>query len=115
MADFQQLLIVGTITGAINLSNTNDGRSLATFVVRVIERWLDYELRPVLKKTDFLVSCWSQLATIAQNNLDINDRVMVIGTVAAREYNGRGPQATIILELRATQLELLEKATGNRS
>ena len=110
MSDFQQLLIVGTIAHSVNIFTTNDGKTLATFIVRVTERWLDNELKPNLKVTDFTVLCWNDLAEIADKSLTVEDRVMVVGTIAAREYNGRGVRPTVVLELRAAYIEILEKA-----
>jgi single stranded DNA-binding protein len=107
MADFQQLIILGNIIAPVELKDTGHGNHLATFTVAVTERWFDEERKPIAKTTRFRVSCWNQLATRVARNLKLQDRVLVIGTIDGRAYNGRDTKPVISLEIKARQIKLL--------
>jgi len=109
MSDFQQLIIVGRVVEAVRLQHSRNGNAAATFLVAVVQSWLDDDAQPISKTTNFTILCWNQLANQAKRELQLGDRILIVGTIDVRTYLSRDSKPVVSLEIRAKQFKLLEK------
>lgn len=107
MAGFQQLIIVGNVGRDPEMKYFPDGSSVCTFSVAVTKRTGRQGEERKEETTWFRVSCWRQLAEIANNYVKKGKQVMIVGTLKARTYTDNSGQAQVSLDVTADQMQLL--------
>lgn len=108
MAGFQQLIIVGNVGKDPEMKYFPDGSSVCTFSVAVSKKVTDRTTQEKKDETTwFRVSCWRQLAEIANSYVRKGKQVMIVGTLKARAYTDNGGQPQVSLDVTADQMQLL--------
>lgn len=112
MAGWSQTIIVGNVGRDVNFRYTPTGVPVADFsvaVTRRIGRRDDPERQE--KTTWYRVTCWRNLAEIANQYVRKGTQIMVVGTVEANAYMDKNNQAAASLDLTADNFQML----GSRS
>lgn len=113
MAGYQQTIIIGNVGGSAELRHTQSGVAVCNFSVAVTERWHDKQSNEKREKTNwYRVSCWQQLAEIANQYVHKGMQIMVVGTVEARGYTNNNNEPSASLELTARNIQFLGGRDG---
>jgi single-strand DNA-binding protein len=108
MASYQYTIVIGNVGRDPELRYTQSGVAVCDFSVAVSRRWTDKTSNePREETTWFKVSCWRNLAEIANQYVRKGKQVMVTGRINASAYIGQDGQARASLELTALDLQLL--------
>lgn len=108
MAGWQQTIIVGNVGGDPELRYLQSGQAVASFSVAVTRKWTDKQTDERKEETTwFRVTCWRNLAEIANQYVHKGTQIMVVGTVKASAYTDKSGQPASSLELTADNLQLL--------
>lgn len=112
MAGFQRMVILGNVGRDPVLKYTQSGVAVADFSVAVTRKFGSGENRTE-KTVWFRVTCWRQLAEVANQYVRKGNQVLVEGTIEASAYMGKDgtPQASI--ELTADNMQLLGSRADN--
>lgn len=106
MAGYQQMIIVGNVGRDVTLRYTQSGVAVADFSVAVTRRFGSGEQRT--EKTLWVrVTCWRNLAEIANQYVKKGTQIMVVGTVEVSAYLDKAGQPAATLELTADNFQLL--------
>lgn len=108
MAGYQYTVIIGNVGRDPELRYTPSGVAVCDFSLAVTRRWNDRQSNERREETTwFRVTCWRQLAEIANQYVVKGRQVMVAGRVGASAYIGQDGEARASLELTALDLQLL--------
>ncbi len=116
MAGYAQTLIVGNVGKDPETKFLPSGVQVTTFSVAVTRKWTDRNTNEPKEKTVwYRVSCWRQLAEIANSYVKKGSQVMIVGQVEARGYTDNSGQPQATLELTADTMQLLgSRGDGQR-
>lgn len=106
MAGFQQVIIVGNVGRDVRFTYTQSGVPVADFSVAVTRRFGPAENRTE-RTAWFKVTCWRNLAEIANSYVKKGTQIMVIGTIEASAYTDKSGNPAATLELTADNFQLL--------
>jgi single-strand DNA-binding protein len=108
MAGYQYTVIIGNVGRDPELRYTPSGVAVCDFSVAVTRRWNDRQSNERREETTwFRVTCWRQLAEIANQYVVKGRQVMVAGRVSTSAYIGQDGEARASLELTALDMQLL--------
>jgi single-strand DNA-binding protein len=108
MAGWQQMIIVGNVGRDPNFKYTQSGVPVADFSVAVTRRFGGRDGAERQEKTTWVrVTCWRQLAEIANQYVRKGTQVMVVGTAEVSAYLDKNNQPAATLELTADNFQML--------
>jgi single-strand DNA-binding protein len=108
MAGYQYTVIIGNVGRDPELRYTPSGVAVCDFSLAVNRTWTDRQSNERREETTwFRVTCWRQLAEIANQYVVKGRQVMVAGRIGASAYIGQDGEARASLELTALDLQLL--------
>jgi single-strand DNA-binding protein len=108
MAGYQYTVIIGNVGRDPELRYTPSGVAVCDFSVAVSRRWNDRQSNERREETTwFKVTCWRQLAEIANQYVVKGRQVMIAGRVSADAYIGNDGDARASLNLTALDMQLL--------
>ena len=108
MAGWSQTIIVGNVGRDVNFRYTQTGVPVADFSVAVTRRFGKSDSGERQEKTTwFRVSCWRNLAEVANQYVHKGSQIMVVGTVEASAYTDKNNQPAASLDLTADNFQLL--------
>ena len=108
MAGWSQTIIVGNVGRDVNFKYTQSGLPVADFSVAVTRKFGSKdgaEREP--KTTWYKVTCWRNLAEIANQYVRKGMQVMVVGQAEVSSYLDKAGQPAASLELTADNFQML--------
>ena len=125
MAGWAQTIIVGNVGRDVNLRYTQGGVPVADFSVAVTRRFggrdsqnnsgAGDQQQQQEKTTWYRVTCWRNLAEIANQYIHKGMQVMVVGTVDVSAYTDKAGQPAATLELTAQNFQMLGSRADRES
>lgn len=106
MAGYQQVIIIGNVGRDVRFTYTQAGVPVADFSVAVTRRFGTAENRSE-RTTWFKVTCWRNLAEIANSYVRKGTQIMVVGTIEVSAYTDKSGNPAATLELTADNFQLL--------
>ena len=127
MAGYQQAIIVGNVGRDPNFKYTQSGIAVCDFSVAVTRRTgsrssdqqgqqgqQGQQPERQEKTTWFRVTCWRDLAEIANSYVRKGMQVMVVGTIEVSSYMDKNNQPAATLELTAQTFQMLGTRADNQ-
>ena len=113
MAGWSQTIIVGNVGRDPETRLLPSGVQVTSFSVAVSKRWNDRNTNEQKEKTTwYRVTCWRNLAEIANNYVKKGTQIMVVGNVEVRAYTDNSGQPQASLDLTADTFQLLGSRDG---
>ena len=110
MSSFNKIIIVGYLGRDPELKYTPGGDAYCNFSVATTEKRRDEEIT-----TWFRVTCWGRLAEIAAEYLSKGKQCYCEGRLRLTEYTDREGQQRTSLEVTASEIQFLARATATRT
>lgn len=108
MAGWSQTIIVGNVGRDVNFKYTQSGVPVADFSVAVTRRFGGRDGGERQEKTTwYRVTCWRNLAEIANQYVRKGTQIMVIGQADVSSYLDKSGQPAATLELTADNFQML--------
>jgi single-strand DNA-binding protein len=108
MAGWSQTIIVGNVGRDVNFKYTQSGVPVADFSVAVTRRFGGRDGAEKQEKTTwYKVTCWRNLAEIANQYVRKGMQVMVVGQADVSSYLDKAGQPAASLELTADNFQML--------
>lgn len=108
MAGWSQTIIVGNVGRDVNFKYTQSGVPVADFSVAVTRRFGGKDGAEKQEQTTwYRVTCWRNLAEIANQYVRKGTQVMVVGQADVSSYLDKAGQPAATLELTADNFQLL--------
>lgn len=108
MAGWSQTIIVGNVGRDVNFKYTQSGVPVADFSVAVTRRFGGRDGTEKQEKTTwYRVTCWRNLAEIANQYIRKGTQVMVVGQAEVSSYLDKAGQPAATLELTADNFQML--------
>lgn len=90
MTDFNQAIILGNLTRDPEVRSTPNGQTVANFSVATNRRWTNKETGQLQEEVEFHnVVAWGKLAEICGQILYKGRRVLVVGRLRTRNWEGQ--------------------------
>lgn len=106
MAGYQSITLVGNVGREVNFRYTQSGVPVADFSLAVTTRRGSGENRT--EETLWVrVTCWRQLAEVANNYVKKGSSLLVVGTAKVSAYLDKAGQPAATLEVTADTFQLL--------
>lgn len=107
--DFNQAIVMGNLTRDPELRSTPNGQSVASFSVATNRSWLDTNG----KKKDAVeyhdIVAWGKLAELVSNYLSKGRKVLVVGRLQTRNWDGQDGSKRQKTEIIATDINFVDK------
>lgn len=110
---FNRIVIVGNLGRDPELRNLPNGDPVADFSVATNERRRGADGQAQEQTTWFRVSAFGRLAEIAHQYLHKGSYIYVEGSLTQREYTGNDGQVRQSLEIRARDMQMLDRKDEN--
>ncbi len=111
--DFNQAIIMGNLTRDPELRTTPNGQSVATFAVATNRSWND----PSGERKDSVeyhdVVAWGKLGELVSNYLSKGRKVLVVGRLQTRNWEGQDGAKRQRTEIVATDINFVDRAGEN--
>ena len=108
--DFNQAIIMGNLTRDPELRTTPSGQSVATFAVATNRSWND----PSGERKDSVeyhdVVAWGKLGELVSNYLTKGRKVLVVGRLQTRNWEGQDGSKKQRTEIVATDINFVDRA-----
>ena len=108
--DFNQAIIMGNLTRDPELRTTPSGQSVATFAVATNRSWND----PSGERKDSVeyhdVVAWGKLGELVSNYLSKGRKVLVVGRLQTRNWEGQDGAKKQRTEIVATDINFVDRA-----
>lgn len=108
--DFNQAIIMGNLTRDPELRTTPSGQSVATFAVATNRSWND----PSGERKDSVeyhdVVAWGKLGELVSNYLAKGRKVLVVGRLQTRNWEGQDGTKKQRTEIVATDINFVDRA-----
>lgn len=108
--DFNQAIIMGNLTRDPELRTTPNGQSVATFAVATNRSWND----PSGERKDSVeyhdVVAWGKLGELVSNYLAKGRKVLVVGRLQTRNWEGQDGTKKQRTEIVATDINFVDRA-----
>lgn len=108
--DFNQAIIMGNLTRDPELRTTPSGQSVATFAVATNRSWND----PSGERKDSVeyhdVVAWGKLGELVSNYLSKGRKVLVVGRLQTRNWEGQDGTKKQRTEIVATDINFVDRA-----
>lgn len=112
---FNQVIIVGNMARDPELRSTSGGRSVASFAVATNRVWTDQN-GDTQEQADFHnVVAWAKLAELAEQYLSKGRRVMIVGRLQTRSWEGEDGKKNYRTEIVASDINFLDGPSGSAS
>ncbi len=109
MTDFNQTIILGNVTKDPELRYTPNGQAVTSFSVATNRRWTNKETNQPQEETEFHnVVAWGKLAEICGQILYKGRKVLVVGRLKTRNWQGQDGIKRYVTEIIADTIS----ATG---
>lgn len=109
---FNQAIVVGNMARDPELRTTQNGRSVTSFAVATNRTWQDQN-GETQEQADFHnVVAWGKLAELADQYLSKGRRVMVIGRLQTRSWEGDDGKKNYRTEIVANELNFMDGPGG---
>lgn len=109
---FNQAIIVGNMARDPELRTTQNGRSVASFAVATNRVWQDQN-GETQEQADFHnIVAWGKLAELADQYLSKGRRVMVVGRLQTRSWEGDDGKKNYRTEIVANELNFMDGPGG---
>ncbi len=106
---FNQAIIVGNMARDPELRTTQNGRSVTSFAVATNRVWQDQN-GETQEQADFHnIVAWGKLAELADQYLSKGRRVMVVGRLQTRSWEGDDGKKNYRTEIVANELNFLDR------
>ncbi len=116
MAGWSQTIIVGNVGRDVNFKYTQSGVPVADFSVAVTRRFGGRDGAEKQEKTTwYKVTCWRNLAEIANQYIRKGMQVMVVGQAEVSAYLDKSGQPAASLELTADNFQMLGGRDGGEA
>ncbi len=90
MMDFNQAIVLGNVTKDLELRNIPSGQAVVSFSVATNRRWTNKESGQQQESTEFHnVVAWGKLAEICNQILYKGRKVLVVGRLQTRNWQGQ--------------------------
>ena len=114
MAGWSQTIIVGNVGRDVSFKYTQSGVPVADFSVAVTRKFGGKDGAEKQEKTTwYRVTCWRNLAEIANQYVKKGMQLMVVGQVEVSSYLDKSGQPAASLELTADNFQMLGSREGN--
>lgn len=112
---FNQVILVGNMARDPELRSTQNGRSVASFAVATNRSWQDQN-GDIQEQADFHnIVVWEKLAELAEQYLSKGRRVMVVGRLQTRSWDGEDGKKNYRTEIVASELNFLDRPGDDSS
>ncbi len=112
---FNQVILVGNLTRDPELKTVPSGQSVATFGIATNRVWTDQN-GDQQEQADFHnVVAWAKLAELAEQYLAKGRRVMVVGRLHTRSWEGDDGKKNYRTEIVASEINFLDGPGGSES
>lgn len=109
---FNQVILVGNMARDPELRNTQTGRSVASFAVATNRTWQDQN-GDTQEQADFHnIVAWEKLAELADQYLSKGRRVMIVGRLQTRSWEGEDGKKNYRTEVVASEINFLDRPGG---
>lgn len=109
---FNQVILVGNMARDPELRNTQTGRSVASFAVATNRTWQDQN-GDTQEQADFHnIVAWEKLAELADQYLSKGRRVMIVGRLQTRSWDGEDGKKNYRTEVVASEINFLDRPGG---
>lgn len=110
---FNQVILVGNMARDPELRNTQTGRSVASFAVATNRTWQDQN-GDTQEQADFHnIVAWEKLAELADQYLSKGRRVMIVGRLQTRSWEGEDGKKNYRTEVVASEINFLDRPGGD--
>lgn len=110
MAGYQQMMIIGNVGRDPNFKYTQSSVAVCDFSVAVTRRIGGRDGQEKQERTTWVrVTCWRNLAEIANQYVRKGTQIFVVGTVEVSAYLDKSGQPAASLELTADNFQLLSR------
>lgn len=112
---FNQVIIVGNLARDPELRSTSTGRSVASFAVATNRVWTDQNGEQQEQADFHNVVAWEKLAELADQYLSKGRRVMIVGRLQTRSWEGDDGKKNYRTEVVANEVNFLDGPGGEDS
>ncbi len=111
--DFNQAIVMGNLTRDPELRTTPNGQSVTSFAVATNRSWNDAsgERRDEVEYHE--VVAWGKLAELVSNYLSKGRRVLVVGRLQTRSWDGQDGAKRQRTEIVASDITFVDRAGDN--
>lgn len=100
MTDFNQVIILGNVTRDPELRYTPNGQAVTSFSVATNRRWTNKETNQPQEETEFHnVVAWGKLAEICGQILYKGRKVLIVGRLKTRNWQGQDGVKRYVTEI----------------
>lgn len=110
---FNQVIIVGNLARDPELRSTSSGRSVASFAVATNRVWTDQNGEQQEQADFHNVVVWEKLAELADQYLSKGRRVMIVGRLQTRSWEGDDGKKNYRTEIVANEVNFLDGPGGD--
>lgn len=108
--DFNQVILVGNLTRDPELRSIPSGQNVASFAIATNRSWQD-QSGETQEAVDFHnVVAWGKLAELASQYLAKGRKVLVMGRLQTRSWDGEDGKKNYRTEVVANEINFLDKA-----
>ncbi|MBI2589607.1 single-stranded DNA-binding protein [Candidatus Berkelbacteria bacterium] len=107
MADFNQAIVLGNLTRDPELRSTTSGQSVASFSVATNRRWTSKDGQQQEEAEFHNIVAWAKLAEICSQILHKGRKVLVVGRLRTRSWEGQDGVKRFTTEIIADQISAL--------
>ncbi|MBP9827318.1 single-stranded DNA-binding protein [Candidatus Saccharibacteria bacterium] len=112
--DFNQAIIMGNLTRDPELRSTPSGQSVASFAVATNRSWQDPQSGDKKDAVEFHdVVAWGKLGELCANYLTKGRKVLVVGRLQTRSWDGNDGVKRQKTEIVATDINFLSAGPGD--
>lgn len=115
MASLNQATIIGYVGDVPKISNTQNGRKVASFAIATTEK--GYTSKSGVQYPDRTewhnIVLWGNLAEIAEKYLRKGSSVLVQGKMRTRSYDDKNGVKRYITEIEGETMQMLDRRTDN--
>lgn len=109
--DFNQVILVGNLTRDPELKTIPSGQNVASFAIATNRTWSD-QSGETQEAVDFHnIVAWGKLADLAGQYLAKGRKVLVMGRLQTRSWDGEDGKKNYRTEVVASEVNFLDKAT----
>ncbi len=110
---FNQVILVGNLARDPELRSTSSGRSVASFAVATNRVWVDQDGEQQEQADFHNIVAWAKLAELADQYLSKGRRVMIVGRLQTRSWEGDDGKKNYKTEIVASEINFLDGPGGD--
>lgn len=105
---FNQVILIGNLARDPELRNTPSGQSVASFAVATNRVWTDAQGQQQEQADFHNIVAWGKLAELAEQYLSKGRRVMIVGRLQTRSWEGDDGKKNYRTEIVANEVNFLD-------